>query len=70
MNPDSQRSSHAEIFGSPGEGARVSGLFRVLWPFLLILLAAGYLLGMANGFLPYSTGQVVMVDGGLTIPRL
>lgn len=25
---------------------------------------------MANGFLPYSTGQVVMVDGGLTIPRL
>ncbi len=25
---------------------------------------------MAEGYLPYSTGQVVMVDGGLTIPRL
>ena len=25
---------------------------------------------MTQGFLPYSTGQVVMVDGGLTIPRL
>jgi len=24
----------------------------------------------ANGSLPYSTGQVVVVDGGLTIPRL
>ncbi|MCK4749234.1 MAG: 3-ketoacyl-ACP reductase [Bacteroidales bacterium] len=25
---------------------------------------------MANGSLPYATGQVVVVDGGLTIPRL
>jgi len=25
---------------------------------------------MANGYMPYSTGQVVMVDGGLTIQRL
>lgn len=25
---------------------------------------------MASGYLPYSTGQVVMVDGGLTIQRL
>jgi len=25
---------------------------------------------MAKGFLPYSTGQVIMVDGGMTIPRL
>jgi NAD(P)-dependent dehydrogenase (short-subunit alcohol dehydrogenase family) len=25
---------------------------------------------MATGLMPYSTGQVVMVDGGLTIPRL
>lgn len=26
--------------------------------------------GMAEGHLPYSTGQVVVVDGGLSIPRL
>jgi NAD(P)-dependent dehydrogenase (short-subunit alcohol dehydrogenase family) len=25
---------------------------------------------LANGNFPYSTGQVIMVDGGLTIPRL
>jgi NAD(P)-dependent dehydrogenase (short-subunit alcohol dehydrogenase family) len=25
---------------------------------------------LASGALPYSTGQVVMVDGGLTISRL
>ena len=25
---------------------------------------------LARGDLPYSTGQVVMVDGGITIPRL
>jgi 3-oxoacyl-[acyl-carrier protein] reductase len=25
---------------------------------------------MATGMLPYSTGQVVMVDGGMTVPRL
>ncbi len=25
---------------------------------------------LANGYFPYSTGQVIMVDGGLTIPRL
>ena len=27
-------------------------------------------LALAEGTLPYSTGQVVMVDGGLTVPRL
>ena len=25
---------------------------------------------MASGSMPYATGQVVVVDGGLTIPRL
>jgi NAD(P)-dependent dehydrogenase (short-subunit alcohol dehydrogenase family) len=25
---------------------------------------------LARGDLPYSTGQIVMVDGGLTVPRL
>jgi NAD(P)-dependent dehydrogenase (short-subunit alcohol dehydrogenase family) len=25
---------------------------------------------MATGMLPYSTGQVVMVDGGMTVQRL
>ena len=27
-------------------------------------------LALAEGTLPYSTGQVIMVDGGLTVPRL
>lgn len=25
---------------------------------------------LASGFFPYSTGQVIMVDGGMTVPRL
>jgi hypothetical protein len=25
---------------------------------------------LARGDFPYSTGQVIMVDGGLTLPRL
>jgi hypothetical protein len=25
---------------------------------------------LAKGDFPYSTGQVIMVDGGLTLPRL
>jgi NAD(P)-dependent dehydrogenase (short-subunit alcohol dehydrogenase family) len=25
---------------------------------------------LATGYFPYSTGQVLMVDGGLTLPRL
>ena len=25
---------------------------------------------MASGMLPYSTGQAVMVDGGMSVPRL
>ncbi|MDB5262495.1 MAG: 3-ketoacyl-ACP reductase [Adhaeribacter sp.] len=27
-------------------------------------------LALAQGYFPYSTGQVIMVDGGLTLPRL
>lgn len=27
-------------------------------------------IALVKGYLPYSTGQVIMVDGGLTIPRL
>ncbi len=27
-------------------------------------------ISLSRGDLPYSTGQVIMVDGGLTIPRL
>ena len=30
----------------------------------------GKVASLARGDLPYSTGQVIMIDGGLTIPRL
>jgi len=26
--------------------------------------------GLASGTLPYGTGNVILVDGGMTIPRL
>jgi hypothetical protein len=34
------------IHGSPGEGARVAGLLRALWPLLLLVFAAGYAVGI------------------------
>lgn len=39
-----QRPEHfARVTGSPGEAPRVAGLLRILWPFILIVFAAGYL---------------------------
>jgi hypothetical protein len=35
------------MYGSPGQSARFSGMVRVGWPLLTILLIAGYLLGVA-----------------------
>lgn len=39
--------SHAMVFGSPGEKARLSGLVRTLWPLLLVVGLAGYLIRAA-----------------------
>ncbi len=37
----------ARVAGSPGETPRFAGLLRVLWPFLLLTFAAGYLVRAA-----------------------
>ncbi len=37
----------ARVAGSPGETPRLAGLIRVLWPFFLLLFAAGYLVRAA-----------------------
>jgi hypothetical protein len=39
--------THATIIGSPGEKARIAGLVRTMWPLLLCVAAAGYLLRAA-----------------------
>jgi hypothetical protein len=38
----------ARIHGSPGEGARLAGIARALWPLLAALFGAGYVAGMAS----------------------
>jgi uncharacterized protein (TIGR03382 family) len=40
----------ARVAGSPGESPRLAGLLRVLWPFFLLVFAAGYLLRAAWPF--------------------
>jgi hypothetical protein len=42
-----QLKDYARVYGSPGEGARVAGMFRVMWPVLILLLLTGYVLGVA-----------------------
>jgi hypothetical protein len=42
-----QLKDYARVYGSPGEGARVAGMFRVMWPVLTFLLLTGYVLGVA-----------------------
>lgn len=39
--------AHAEVFGSPGEGARERGMFRAVGPLLVVLPFVGLFLGMA-----------------------
>ena len=47
MASNVQEPKGPDIYGSPGQGARVSGLIRVLWPLLGLLLLLGYVLGSA-----------------------
>jgi len=45
---------HATIHGSPGEGARMAGLGRAIWPLLAAMFFTGYVVGAALGA---STGK-------------
>jgi hypothetical protein len=38
---------YARVFGSPGARVRIAGLFRTLWPLLIVVALAGYLLRAA-----------------------
>ena len=43
---DMQLDEGAAIHGSPGEGARLAGILRALWPLLAMVFAAGYAVGI------------------------
>lgn len=47
MSTDEPSERYAAVYGSPGEMARVTGLVRTLWPVLLLMAIAGYLLRAA-----------------------
>ena len=40
---------HATIHGSPGEGARMAGLGRAIWPLLAAMFFTGYVVGATLG---------------------
>lgn len=54
MSPD----QFARVAGSPGETPRIAGLMRVLWPFLFLAFAAGYLVRAAWPFPPMGTTAI------------
>lgn len=42
-------SDHATVHGSPGEGARMAGIARSIWPLLAALFFSGYVVGSTVG---------------------
>ena len=61
---------HATVHGSPGEGARMAGLGRAIWPLLAAVFATGTVMGATLG--PYLDRWVVgvfLVLAGLLLWR-
>lgn len=52
----------AQIHGSPGEGARMQGLARAIWPLLAVLFVCGYVLGAVVRWPPFNA-----TTGGVTL---
>jgi len=61
---------HAIIHGSPGEGARMAGIARAIWPLLAAMFFTGYVVGAALGAdLGQATTGVVMFLAVLMLLR-
>lgn len=56
---------HATVHGSPGEGARMAGIARALWPLLAALFLSGYAVGatLGVGMSPQTAGVVLVLAG-------
>lgn len=60
---------HATIHGSPGEGARMAGMARAVFPLLVALFCIGYVAGAASGVnLDGWTAGVILLLAGLLLP--
>ena len=56
---------HATVHGSPGEGARMAGLGRAIWPLLAAMFFTGYAVGVALGaYMGKVSGIVVLIVAG------
>ena len=53
---------HASIHGSPGEGARMAGIARAIWPLLIVLFVCGYIVGTMVQWPHYAS-----IDGGMLL---
>ena len=61
---------HATVHGSPGEGARMAGLGRAIWPLLFAVFATGIVVGATAGpHVERGVAGVVLVLAGLLLYR-
>ena len=47
--------AHATVHGTPGEGARLAGIARAVWPLLAAALLCGYVAGVVAGWQRFGT---------------
>ena len=61
---------HATVHGSPGEGARMAGLARALWPVLAAMFAIGYVVGgLLDAHMGTMTAGFVLILAGIMLLR-
>lgn len=63
------QTTQAEIYGSPGEGARMAGMARAFWPLLLAVFCCGYMVGTVLGLPvgPRTAGGILVLFGAMLI---
>jgi hypothetical protein len=67
--PSMAGTEHATIHGSPGEGARMAGIGRALWPLLAAVFITGYVVGATLGttLAGWAAGVVLVLAGTLLL---
>lgn len=60
---------HAIVHGSPGEGARMAGIARAIFPLLVALFGIGYVAGAASGttLRGWAAGTILLLAGVLLL---
>ncbi len=61
--------NQATIHGSPGEGARMAGIGRAIWPLLVAVFSAGFVAGAVSGLhiAGWLAGAILLLVGALLL---